>query len=87
MRHLSFIFYLLLSAFALSMQGQEKISFTTEGCEVNVLFYTPSIVRITKTPIGHSFNHSSMVVVTTPEEVNSAIKASRLYPARHSISV
>ena len=44
--------------------------------QVSVEFFTPSIVHIVKSPIGHHYDKQSLVVITTPEEVKVTQKGS-----------
>ena len=42
--------------------------FTSQQLEVNVQFYTPEIVRVYKTPVGHPYDKQSIVVQVQPDE-------------------
>lgn len=42
---------------------------TTQGMDIRVEFYSPSIVRVYKTPEGKPYNKESLVVVKSPETV------------------
>ena len=50
----------------------QGIKCTTQGMDIRVEFYSPSIVRVYKTPVGKPFDKESLVVVKAPEttEVN-----------------
>ena len=45
----------------------QGIKCATQGMDVNVEFYSPSIVRVYKTPSQKSCNKESLVIVKTPE--------------------
>lgn len=45
-------------------------SFTGQGMDVNVEFYSPSIVRVYKAPLGQTREKNSLAVIKTPERVN-----------------
>lgn len=53
-------------------QSYQKISqgvkTTVQGMDVEVAFYSPSIVRVYKTPEGSSYDKKSLVVMKEPEE-------------------
>ena len=42
---------------------------------VSVEFYTPSIVRVVKTPVGHTYTKEGLVVIAKPENVKVTKKA------------
>ena len=46
--------------------------------DVKVEFYTPSIVHIVKSPIGHPYTKQSLVVIASPEQVNVTQKGNTL---------
>ena len=41
---------------------------------VSVEFFTPSVVRVVKAPLGHEFHKQSMVVIATPQDVKISKK-------------
>ena len=45
----------------------QGIKCATQGMDVNIEFYSPSIVRVYKTPSQKSCNKESLVIVKTPE--------------------
>ena len=45
----------------------QGIKCATQGMDVNVEFYSPTIVRVYKTPSQKSCNKESLVIVKTPE--------------------
>ena len=44
---------------------------TTQGMDIRVEFYSPSIVRVYKTPEGKPYNKESLVVVKSPEKTRT----------------
>ena len=54
----------------LPMKAQQPIVWQTGETEVKVEFYTPTIVRIVKTPANHTYDKKSLVVLAKPEAVN-----------------
>ena len=59
---------------SLGAYGQHYQSMTSgvkadvNGMDIEVKFYSPDIVRVIKTPIGHSFDKHSLSVVKDPEQ-------------------
>ncbi len=47
----------------------QDVSLSTQSMDVNVQFVTPEIVRVKKTPSGHSSSKNSLVVIKQPEAV------------------
>ncbi|RKR80546.1 alpha-D-xyloside xylohydrolase [Mucilaginibacter gracilis] len=45
------------------------VKISAEKMEVNVQFYSPAIVRVTKSPINHNFKKQSLSVIKVPEKV------------------
>ncbi len=72
----------LLMAFSffgeLNAQSYQKngtgIKATVASENIEIQFYSPSIVRIVKYPIGHSFNKQSLSVIATPQKTASSSK-------------
>ena len=66
-----------VTAFSLQVQGQQhqgtKVKFGSTDVEVQ--FYSPSIVRVLKTPTNKAYSGKSLVVVKTPE--NTKITSSK----------
>lgn len=65
----------------------QGVKYSTQGMDISVDFYSPSIVRVYKTPEGKTYNKESLVVTkspeTTPIEVSQegglyALKSSQL---------
>ncbi len=66
---LKFLFIVLIMGLGLSANAQEAQKYSTKGGDVTVQFYSPDIVRITKTPAGKTYDRQSMVVIAEPENV------------------
>ncbi len=70
-------FRFLTAIAACLIGGHFSFTFATPGSEylnifdmdVTVQFVTPEIVRVTKTPSGHTPDNKSLVVIKTPEDV------------------
>ncbi len=60
---------LLSFIFVQEIHAEGKIRYQAGSCEVQVEFYAPGVVRITKTPIGKELTRNSLVVIAEPEEV------------------
>ena len=45
----------------------QGITYTTQEIDVKVEFYSPTIVRIYKTPIKKPYKKESLVIIKTPE--------------------
>lgn len=66
---------LALAAVACMSAGAEnpQLKCTSCGMDVDVMFYSPSIVRVVKRPEGHKMSGESLVVVKTPEETEITV--------------
>lgn len=49
---------------------------TVQGLDVNIEFFTPSIVRVFKVPQGSDFNANSLSIIKKPENVNVTMTSS-----------
>ena len=49
--------------------AQQSINVQAGGVDVKVEFFTPSIVHVVKSPIGHKYEKRSLVVIAQPEQV------------------
>lgn len=60
---------LSLALVAISAYGASpQIECEARGMDIDVTFYSPSIVRVHKTPIGNTAEKKSLVVIKTPEQ-------------------
>lgn len=51
-------------------KGAQGMKFTTQSMEVEVEFYSPSIVRVYKVPEGNPYEKKSLVVIKSPEKTD-----------------
>ena len=65
MRKLIILTSLLITAAAAS--ADNRYSFTSQGLDVLVTFYSPNIVRVTKTPQGVPYEGKSFSVIMQPQ--------------------
>lgn len=90
---MSFLAVVLLSATCFAQPGYEKtstgISFQTQGMNVSVRFYTPQIVRVTKTPVGVVDAKLDWVIRKEAESMDFDCKASadKILLASHEIQI
>lgn len=61
--------------------------FRTATTKVSVEFYTPSIVRVVKTPIDHKYNKESLVVIAAPTDVAIVKNGNKLSSSELTVSV
>lgn len=58
-------------------QGYQKnnlgVSFTTDSLKVDIQFYSPSIIRVVKSPVGSSFLKESLPVIKSPEKTSFSV--------------
>ena len=53
---------------AVAMTGN-PVEMQTNGTTVKLEFFTPSIVHVVKTPIGHTYEKQGLVVIARPDDV------------------
>jgi alpha-D-xyloside xylohydrolase len=53
---------------AIAMTGS-PVEMQTSGTTVTLEFFTPSIVRVVKSPIGHTYEKHGLVVIAQPDDV------------------
>ena len=53
---------------AIAMTGS-PVEMQTSGTTVTLEFFTPSIVRVVKSPIGHTYEKHGLVVIARPDDV------------------
>lgn len=59
----------LISCFTFSAMATSVKLTTANGLEIKTEFFTPEIVRITKTPVGYEHTDTSLTVILRPQEV------------------
>ena len=58
----------ILCMMAIAMTGS-PVEMQTSGTTVTLEFFTPSIVRVVKSPIGHTYEKQGLVVIARPDDV------------------
>ena len=58
----------ILCMMAAAMTGS-PVEMQTSGTTVTLEFFTPSIVRVVKSPIGHTYEKQGLVVIAQPDDV------------------
>ena len=58
----------ILCMMAVAMTGN-PVEMQTNGTTVKLEFFTPSIVHVVKTPIGHTYEKQGLVVIARPDDV------------------
>ena len=58
----------ILCMAAIAMTGS-PVEMQTSGTTVTLEFFTPSIVRVVKSPIGHTYEKQGLVVIAQPDDV------------------
>ena len=58
----------ILCMMAIAMTGS-PVEMQTSGTTVTLEFFTPSIVRVVKSPIGHTYEKRGLVVIARPDDV------------------
>ncbi len=77
-------------AMAQDFQPTERgVKGTTQGMQVEVAFYSPTMVRVCKSPVGHSYNKQSLVVNMQPQQVklHTDMKGRRVSVASDALTV
>ena len=64
-------FAMVLFGIAMAAMAQGTMQQQVGNTSVKVEFFTPSIVRVTKLPVGHNFTAKSLVVTAKPESVKT----------------
>ena len=64
----------ILCMMAIAMTGS-PVEMQTSGTTVTLEFFTPSIVRVVKSPIGHTYEKQGLVVIARPDDVRITRKS------------
>ncbi|MCR5131833.1 MAG: glycoside hydrolase family 31 protein [Prevotella sp.] len=67
----------LLFAITTALAG-EPVEFEAAGMKISVEFYSPTIVRVVKSPVGHDYQKQTLVVTAKPEDVKVSRKGNTL---------
>ncbi|HVO72936.1 MAG TPA: TIM-barrel domain-containing protein [Ignavibacteriaceae bacterium] len=71
----SLLFVFIITSDAQSFKKTEfGIKSTVDSVEIEIQFYSPSIVRVLKSPQGKAFIKKSLSVIKTPQKINIDIK-------------
>lgn len=79
MKPIKSVFILMALCCCIPLTGQdyqqipEGIKATINSVDVELQFYTPSIVRILKSPNGWKYTKESLSVIETPQKVKTAV--------------
>ena len=63
---------------AVATVAQDQMQLQAGNTVVKVEFYTPQIVRIVKSPVGHDYTKESLVVIAKPDDVKVSRKGHTL---------
>lgn len=77
----------ILLCWAVAATAQRQVQVNTGQQQVSVEFFTPSIVHVVKSPIGHQYDKQSLVVITAPEEVKVTQKGNSASSAALTVKV
>lgn len=79
MKSIKIVLILMALCCCIPLAGQdyqqipEGIKATVNSVDVELQFYTPSIVRILKSPNGWKYTKESLSVIETPQKVKTAV--------------
>ena len=79
MKSIKIVLILMALCCCIPLAGQdyqqipEGIKATVNSVDVELQFYTPSIVRILKSPNGWKYTKESLSVIETPQKVKTAL--------------
>ena len=76
-----------LALLTVTAKAQEVLQQQVGNTEVKVEFYTPTIVRVTKTPVGKNYVAKNLVVTARPENVAATRKGNSLNSNSLSVRV
>ena len=86
MKPIKSVFILMALCCCIPLTGQdyqqipEGIKATINSVDVELQFYTPSIVRILKSPNGWKYTKESLSVIETPQKVKTAVTQEGGFP-------
>lgn len=76
----------ILCMMAIAMTGS-PVEMQTSGTTVTLEFFTPSIVRVVKSPIGHTYEKQGLVVIARPDDVRITRKGHTVSSAVLTVSL
>ena len=71
----------------MAVTGQNTMRVVAGQTEVNVEFYSPHIVRVVKSPVGHNYTKRSLVVTMTPQAEGITRRGTTLQSSQLSVKV
>ena len=80
-------FAMVLFGIAMAAMAQGTMQQQVGNTSVKVEFFTPSIVRVTKLPVGHNFTAKSLVVTAKPESVKTTRHGNSLSSEQLTVSI
>ena len=78
---------MVLFGIAMAAMAQGTMQQQVGNTSVKVEFFTPSIVRVTKHPVGHDFTAKSLVVTAKPESVKTTRHGNSLSSEQLTVSI
>jgi len=81
------VLLVLAMMMVMTVVAQEPLVTETDGVRIQVTFYTPSIVRVVKSPSGQDMQKQSLVVTAKPEKVAVARQGSTLRSSELTVKV
>ena len=77
MKRILTLMFVALTVIAANAQDTKSLELTTADMNINVTFYSPEIIRVTKTPLGSNFpKKKSEVVTMSPQSSLSVAESS-----------
>ena len=86
MKTLPFFLASMLWIAAIAVNGQPT-QFKAGSTNISVEFYTPSIVRVVKSPVGHAYDKQQRVVIAKPEKVKLSQKGNTVSSDQLTVKV
>ena len=77
----------MLLGMAMTAMAQGSMQLQAGETEVKVEFFTPSIVRVTKQPVGHVFTEKKLVVTAQPEAVKTIRQGNSLRSEQLTVTI
>ena len=81
------LFTAVVLCWAVAGAAQGQMQVTAGQQQVSVEFFTPSIVRVVKAPVGHEYDKQSLVVIAEPEDVKVTQKGNTVSSGTLTVKV
>ena len=78
---------MMLAMLATAVMAQGQMQVQAGQTQVKVVFYTPSIVRVVKSPVDHDYTKRSLVVIAKPGDVDVSQKGNVLSSSELTVKV